>query len=74
LDCHKWEEASIAKLTPMETEVLRLSAQGLTMNEIADKSCKSVDTIKFYKRNIFEKFGVSNITEAINFAVNYKLI
>jgi DNA-binding CsgD family transcriptional regulator len=74
LDCHKWEEASIAKLTPMETEVLRLSAQGLTMNEIADKSCKSVDTIKFYKRNIFEKFGVSNITEAINFAVSYKLI
>ena len=43
------------------------------MAEIAKKMCRSLDTIKFYKRNIFDKLGVTNITEAISRAALNKL-
>ena len=44
------------------------------MNESADKLCLAIDTIKFYKRRLFEKMEVKNITEALSFATNYKLL
>lgn len=74
LVAHSWEEREMIKLKYEERQVLILSSQGLTMNEIADKMCKSVDSIKFYRRNIFEKVGTKNITEALMFATIYKLI
>lgn len=36
---------------------LRLSAQGYTMNDIADRLCKSVDTIKACKRNLSPRWA-----------------
>ena len=56
-----------------ELEVLRLSAAGLTMTEIANKMCRSLDSIKTYKRHAFDKLGVANITEAISRATLNKL-
>lgn len=44
------------------------------MNEIADRVCKSVDTIKACKRRLFAKLGVKNIAEALFHAVNYQMI
>ena len=44
------------------------------MNEISDQLCLAVDTIKFYKRKLFEKLEVKNIAEALSFATNYKLL
>ena len=44
------------------------------MNEIADRVCKSVDTIKACKRSLFVKLGVKNIAEALFHAVNYQMI
>lgn len=44
------------------------------MNDIADKLCKSIDTIKACKRGLFSKFGVKNIAEALSYATNYKLL
>ena len=41
--------------------------------EIADRMCRSLDSIKFYKRHAFEKLGVANITEAISRATLNKL-
>ena len=61
-------------LSETEREVLRLSAQGYTMNDIADRMCKSVDTIKACKRSLFAKSGVKNIAEALFHAANYQLI
>ena len=57
-----------------ERDVLRLSAQGYTMNDIADRLCKSGDTIKACKRNLFAKIGVKNIAEALFYATNYQMI
>jgi len=71
---HKWERKEGITLSETEREVLRLSAQGYTMNDIADRMCKSVDTIKACKRNLFAKLGVKNIAEALFHATNYQLI
>lgn len=47
---------------------------GYTMNEIADKINRSFDTVKSYRRTLLEKLEVANISEAISFAINYRLI
>ena len=61
-------------LTESEKSVLTLSIQGYTMSEIADKICLSLDTIKKYRKRIFEKLDVHNISEAIVAATNNKLL
>ena len=71
---HKWEKKEGITLSETERDVLRLSAQGYTMNDIADRLCKSVDTIKACKRNLFAKLGVKNIAEALFYATNYQMI
>ena len=71
---HKWEQHEEVALTDNEREVLSLSTQGYTMNDIADYICKSVDTVKAYKRSIFAKMNVRNIAEALTYAQNHQLI
>jgi len=74
LDKHKWIKKEGITLSETERDVLILSAQGYTMNDIADKLCKSIDTIKACKRTLFSKMGVKNIAEALSYATNYKLL
>lgn len=74
LNKHKWIKKEGITLSETERDVLVLSAQGYTMNDIADKLCKSVDTIKACKRALFSKLGVRNIAEALSYATNYKLL
>lgn len=71
---HKWEEKKEIVLSDTEREVLSLSTQGYTMNDIADNICKSVDTVKACKRSIFQKMDVKNIAEALTYAQNHQLI
>lgn len=70
----KWELKAEVTLSDKEREVLSLSTQGYTMNDIADNLCKSIDTIKACKRNLFQKLNVKNITEALTYAQNHQLI
>lgn len=70
----RWDKRSLPKLTEGEKSVILLSIQGMTMSEIADRMCLSPDTIKKYRRQIFQKLGVRNISEAIMAAANSKLI
>jgi DNA-binding NarL/FixJ family response regulator len=51
-----------------------LYAQGLKINQIAEKMFVSPDTIKYYRRKIFEIFEVKNFAEALSFAVDNKII
>ena len=46
----------------------------VAMKNIADRLCKSEDTIKACKRNLFAKIGVKNIAEALFHATNYQMI
>ena len=72
-ESHRWMECEGVSLKEEELEVLRLSAVGLTMTEVADRMCRSLDSIKTYKRHAFDKLGVANITEAISRAILNKL-
>ena len=74
LDTHKWEKTKKFALTETERDILRLSAQGITMEGIADLLCKSLDTIKSHKRNLFAKIGATNISQALASATNYELL
>jgi len=60
-----WLHKEGINLTDIEKEILIMSSQGYIMKEIAGKLGKSVDSIKFYKRQMFFKMGVENITEAV---------
>jgi DNA-binding NarL/FixJ family response regulator len=62
------------KLTPRETEVLRLLAEGLVNREIAARLDISEHTIKFHIRSILGKLGASTRTEAVTLGVRSGLI
>jgi DNA-binding CsgD family transcriptional regulator len=74
LEKHCWEGDKKIILIEKERDILVLSAQGYTMNEIADKLCIALDTVKSHKRKIFGKLRVKNISEALFFATNYNLL
>lgn len=74
LDNHKWIKKEGITLSEAERDVLTLSAQGYTMNDIADRLCKSVDTIKAYKRALFTKLEVKNIAGALSYAINHRIL
>lgn len=69
-----WSTEQKVQLTDRELEILRMHAMGLTINEIAERIFLSVDTVKFHRRKLFEKIDVHNITEALAFAINNKLL
>ena len=56
-------------LSPRETEVLRLLAQGNTNKEIAGQLFLSVKTIETHRRNIYRKLKIHNRTQATAYAI-----
>lgn len=70
----RWVEKEEVELTAEEKKVLLLSARGFNMLEIATKICRSVDSVKSYKRRLFERAGVASVTEALAFVLNYGLL
>ncbi len=56
--------ATKTRLTPRETEVLRLIAQGLTNKEIAAQLVIAPSTAKRHTVNLYNKLGVANRAEA----------
>jgi two-component system, NarL family, response regulator YdfI len=61
-------------LTPRESEVLRLLADGLGNKEIAMRLNISEHTIKFHIRSILGKLGASSRTEAVSRGLRSGLI
>ena len=50
----------------LEKAVLRLMAQGMSNDEIANKMGKKMGTMKFHSNNIFRKLQVQNRQQAVN--------
>jgi DNA-binding NarL/FixJ family response regulator len=66
LNLQSSELESLAEpLTPRETEVLQLLADGLGNKDIAEKLSISEHTIKFHIRSILGKLGAASRTEAV---------
>ena len=61
-------------LTTREMEILRLAAQGLSNNQIADQLVLSAGTVKWYLSEIYSKLAVSNRAHAIAKAHELRLI
>src|SRR5687767_10952310 len=55
-------------LTEREQEIVALIANGLTNQQIADQLYLTLDTVKWYNRQIFQKLGVHSRTQAILYA------
>ena len=69
-----WKQEERIKLSNREKEILHYSTRGYTINEIAESIFISPDTVKFHRRKLFDKLEVANISEAISYATNNKLI
>jgi two-component system response regulator NreC len=61
-------------LTSREREVLQLSAEGLTNNEIATRLCLSSRTIEMHRANLMSKLNLRNQTDLIRFAIQQGIL
>jgi DNA-binding NarL/FixJ family response regulator len=61
-------DASLAKLTRRELDVLRELTTGKTNKEIANRLYLSENTVKYHVHSILEKLNLSNRRAAANFA------
>ncbi len=57
-----------------ELEILQLVSDGLSNREIAEKLYLSINTVKWYNKQMFIKLGVSNRTQAAKKAVELNLL
>ncbi len=74
LRLQKKNEHAATLLTPRESEVLRLIAEGFTNSEIAEKVSLSINTIDTHRKNLLAKLGLRNTAQLIRYAVEKGLI
>ncbi len=60
----KWQE-SYDGLSKRAVEILRLLDEGLSDREIADRLVMTINTVKWYNRQIYSSLGVGSRTQAI---------
>ena len=61
-------------LTRREHELLRLVTEGYSNQEISDKMCLGYETIKSYRKNLFQKLDVHNTLELMKKAMELNLV
>ena len=61
-------------LTPREVQVLRLLAQGLDNEAIAQRLVVTKRTVQNHVSNIYGKLGVASRTEAMLYAIRHELV
>ena len=62
------------KLSKRELEVLKLIAQELTTEQIAEQLQVTVSTIETHRRNMFRKAEVKNVIGLLKYAIKEELI
>ena len=67
-------EASVESLTPRETDVLRLIAQGYTNRQMADMLSISVRTVESHRSNLMGKLDLHSRVELVRYAKENNLI
>ncbi len=71
---HEAVPHTVGLLTPRETAVLELLAQGRTNKQIATELELGIRTVEGYVSNVLAKLGVSTRTEAATHAIIHRLI
>ena len=64
----------IEYLNEREKQILRFMADGLSNKTIADNLYLSINTVKWYTRQIYNKLGVNSRVEAVNRARNLDIL
>jgi DNA-binding NarL/FixJ family response regulator len=64
----------VERLSPRETQVLRLVSEGRRSREVADLLGLEVETIRSYRKSLMKKLGVSNATQLTHIALAAGLI
>ncbi|MCS6905473.1 MAG: response regulator transcription factor [Bacteroidia bacterium] len=67
-------EVKPEELTAREIEILKLIAQQLTNQEIAEKLLISPRTVHSHRRSLMQKIGVKNTAGLVRYAVQNKLL
>lgn len=65
---------ALGELTETELKILKLTALGKSVKEIANERNSSCHTITTHKRNIFRKLGVNSSTEVTRYAIRAGLV
>lgn len=61
-------------LSVRETEILKLFAQGISNQEIADKLFISIRTVESHKNHIMQKLELKSTVDLIKFAIKNKIV
>lgn len=67
-------EVLYEKLSDREKQVLKLLAEGRSMQQIADDLTLSIKTVMTHRTNIMEKLAIHNRTELIKYAIRTGLV
>lgn len=66
----EWKDFEPIIFSAQEKEMLSLSMSGMSIEEIAKIMNRSPEAIKKYRRQINDKLGVKNISEAVSYSIN----
>lgn len=61
-------------LTPRQLQVLQLTADGLTRDQIAARLFLSTSSVRVYKTQLFERLGVNSSPHAVSVAYQRGLL
>ena len=61
-------------LSQREIQIIRLSAEGLTAAQIAERTCLSVHTVNTHRRRIYGKMDVRNVADLIHKATELGIL
>ncbi len=61
-------------LTKRELEIVKLVAEGLNNQKIADQLCISHRTVDTHRTNIMQKVKVKNVAELVRYAIKNRLV
>jgi len=68
------DEEKTASLSDREEEVLRLTAEGYTSQEIGEQLIISPKTVDTYRSRIMEKLGLRHRSELVRYALKHGLL
>jgi two-component system response regulator NreC len=63
-----------SKLTPRETEVIKMLAEGNSVKEIASILSLSVKTVEAHKFNLMRKLDIHNKAQLVTYAIQKKIV
>ncbi len=65
---------SAAELTAREREVLKLIAEGLTNQDVAELLCLSRKTVETHRGNVMDKLNLHKVTDLVKYAIREGLV